>query len=179
MEPEVQAASRDHLKAWCPRPTEDVCRAYGHIFKLLKDPRARRQRAPGAPVEAKQKMNVSVSLPQLPRAAPDDEEIGADQLDQCMPLRDSKMSADFGQASTGVSTTAGSKWRSSSEASASSWTHSAMSSKNVVLPALKAPTGPSTDIAWRSGPGRDPTGRTAAGINALGGKGLRLLKETH
>mmetsp|Transcript_36077 Transcript_36077/g.90732 ORF Transcript_36077/g.90732 Transcript_36077/m.90732 type:complete len:1501 (+) Transcript_36077:71-4573(+) len=50
------------LQPWMPRPVEDVCKTYGHIFRLLTDPRVRSMQAKGTP----QKHSINVSVPQIP-----------------------------------------------------------------------------------------------------------------
>lgn len=45
---------------WMPRPVEDVCKTYGHIFRLLTDPRVRKMQ------DGPQKHSINVSVPQMP-----------------------------------------------------------------------------------------------------------------
>lgn len=51
------------LLPWCPRGPEDVCKTYGHIFKLLNDPHLKK-RMP----KKDSKHSVHVSMPRLPAA---------------------------------------------------------------------------------------------------------------
>jgi hypothetical protein len=49
-----------NYQPWAPRPVDEVCKTYGHIFRLLKDPHGRKGAAP-----QKNKLRVSVSMPRL------------------------------------------------------------------------------------------------------------------
>lgn len=51
---------REKLLPWMPRPTEDICRTYGHIFRLLNDPKTKKMS------EKPQKKTVQVRMPSLP-----------------------------------------------------------------------------------------------------------------
>merc|ERR1739848_751172 len=99
---------------WVPRPAEEVCKTYGHIFRLLKDPSAQRKAAP------KQKRSVHVSVPRV-RSAVDGDlapvvEMSDMDEDKAMPLSkaggkpwNSQSSPDLhaNAAGSGYSTTAG------------------------------------------------------------------------
>jgi len=118
---EIASASQEKLLPWMPRPTEEICKTYNHIFRLLSDPRVKRLQA------GPQKRSVKVSMPQMPNVpmmsqedadsdlVSDEEE--ADIFDQQAPLP-SKMRATKGgwgskstpMMATGASTTAGT-WR--------------------------------------------------------------------
>jgi len=54
------------LQKWCPRPVEDVCKTYGHVFRMLTDPRlqAKHGGAGGAEPQ-KRSISLSVSVPRL------------------------------------------------------------------------------------------------------------------
>lgn len=102
------------LLPWAPRRPEDVCKTYGHIFKLLNDPHLKK-RMP------KQKQSVHVSLPRLPAAGLSiaGAEPG-DNLDHVGKLggNGARSAPDLAPAGiTGISTTAGSTWRAGSAAS--------------------------------------------------------------
>lgn len=55
--------TEEEKMAWCPRPTQDIIKTYGHIFHILKDrddPRLKKLMMP------KQKRSIHVSVPRLP-----------------------------------------------------------------------------------------------------------------
>jgi len=58
---------REKLLPWMPRPTEDICRTYGHVFRLLNDPKTKQ----ASQVSQKpQKKTVHVSVPRMPTVPP-------------------------------------------------------------------------------------------------------------
>lgn len=52
------------LLPFVPRPASEICKTYGHIFRILADPRVRRLK-----VDPKQKRSVNVSVPRQPGAS--------------------------------------------------------------------------------------------------------------
>eukprot|EP00928_Gymnodinium_smaydae_P001561 TRINITY_DN1056_c0_g1_i1.p1 TRINITY_DN1056_c0_g1~~TRINITY_DN1056_c0_g1_i1.p1 ORF type:complete len:865 (+),score=174.26 TRINITY_DN1056_c0_g1_i1:114-2708(+) len=112
--------SLENQLPWCPRPAEEICKTYGHIFRLLKDPRVRKpaERAP-----KRGSLSVSVSVPQLRKASFGDieEEDDFATSDRAMPLPTAaltkgskgwhaKSSPSLMTKLSAVSTTAGSGW---------------------------------------------------------------------
>jgi len=127
---EMVAWERENQLPWMPRPTEDICKAYGHIFRLLNDPRTRNNsRGP-------QKKSVHVSVPRMPPVtsqrrggdpldagpisggdAPDEDVYDGMGPTPALPtakrVQGSRSSPDLHHGSSGLSTTGGS-WRPSS-----------------------------------------------------------------
>lgn len=111
---------REKRLPWMPRPTEDICRTYGHIFRLLNDPKTKQ-----ISNQKPQKRSVHVSVPRMPTVPPgrgsfglsdsgafDSEEDAADGLGPLQNMKGSdkktwgaKSSPDL--HSSGLSTTVG------------------------------------------------------------------------
>lgn len=62
-DPEFLRDPNQKLMPWMPRPVEDVCKTYGHIFRLLTDPRVRSMQQGSA---GPQKHSINVSVPTIP-----------------------------------------------------------------------------------------------------------------
>jgi len=61
---EMESWERESKLPWMPRPTEEICKTYGHVFRMLQDPRARRAG------QRPQKRSVHLSVPRMPAVPP-------------------------------------------------------------------------------------------------------------
>mmetsp|Transcript_99401 Transcript_99401/g.186729 ORF Transcript_99401/g.186729 Transcript_99401/m.186729 type:complete len:1826 (+) Transcript_99401:93-5570(+) len=106
---------RPGIESWNPRRPEDVCKTYGHIFKLLNDPLISKKHMP-------KKKPLNVSLPRLPAAGQNI--VAADAASaKDLDLASAKLGGKAARSApdlaglTGHSTTAGSSWRAGTAAS--------------------------------------------------------------
>lgn len=161
---ELEAVQKEKLLPWAPRPTDEVLKTYGHIFRLLRDPKVQGQRA-------KPKRSVHVSMPKLPSASPPEDDAGSELLfgghvqedsldvdtDQVPAfgskgkgtMRNSRSSPNLSK----ISTTPGSTWHMGSlESASTSSPGNTGSLKFTALPALPKKTGPSRVHLGRTRP---------------------------
>eukprot|EP00933_Yihiella_yeosuensis_P025346 TRINITY_DN1968_c0_g1_i1.p1 TRINITY_DN1968_c0_g1~~TRINITY_DN1968_c0_g1_i1.p1 ORF type:complete len:1593 (+),score=400.23 TRINITY_DN1968_c0_g1_i1:632-4780(+) len=153
------------LLPWVPRPTDEICKTYSHIFRLISDPRVKRLS------HGSHKRNFQIAVPRMPAMGQESEEDAEEDVfdPQEQPLGRtlgakggkwmSKSSPNLTDATTnatsatGVSTTAGTTWRPGSGGSEKG---------SVTLPPLMAAsaTAPAKGRPWAA------TGAQAAGIDS-------------